>query len=414
MNKFFTIFSAAVMLVFSGCISADSGKAEKSACGARGEVKLLLPERIYAAHGVETNIYFENIVRVINPANYVFEVQSPFGRCDMKRWRYVPSEQDPRSFKLTVRVIGDKGVAAEQDVTVEVAARTAGKDKKISMLIVGDSLTNASVYPRQILDLCNRPGGNPELKLIGSHAGNGRLVKKGGVAHEGYGGWTWKSFLSKWTSDKKFDTLKTRKDILYARSPFLKKGPGRPVLDMKGYFKRANNGKAPDIIVFQLGVNDIFSATDKNVELRIQDIFNDMDKLLSETRKAAPDAVIGVGLPTAGASTQDAFGKSYKSRYFRWQYKKNQHRLVEAMIEKFARHNPCGVELVPVYLNLDCENNFPAVMDNVNHGNSKRIVRLNNGVHPSREGYRQIGDTYYCWLKNVLTGQNEKPAVKTK
>ena len=62
MNKFFTIFSAAVMLVFSGCISADSGKAEKAACGARGEVKLLLPERIYAAHGVETNIYFENII----------------------------------------------------------------------------------------------------------------------------------------------------------------------------------------------------------------------------------------------------------------------------------------------------------------------------------------------------------------
>ena len=37
-------------------------------------VKLLLPERIYAVPGVEINVYFQNIVTVINPDNYVFDV----------------------------------------------------------------------------------------------------------------------------------------------------------------------------------------------------------------------------------------------------------------------------------------------------------------------------------------------------
>ena len=83
-------------------------------------------------------------------------------------------------------------------------------------------------------------------------------------------------------------------------------------------------------------------------------------------------------------------------------YKKNQHRLVEAMMRKFSQANPYKVELVPVYLNLDCENNFPTVTEAVNQGNDKKITRQNNGVHPAPAGYRQIGDTFYCWMKSVL------------
>ena len=45
-----------------------------SSSSAAEDVKLLLPEKIYAVPGVECNIYFNNIVTVINPANYVFDV----------------------------------------------------------------------------------------------------------------------------------------------------------------------------------------------------------------------------------------------------------------------------------------------------------------------------------------------------
>ena len=43
-------------------------------------VRLLLPEVIYAVPGVEMNVYYNNIITVPNPANYVFSVDCAKGR----------------------------------------------------------------------------------------------------------------------------------------------------------------------------------------------------------------------------------------------------------------------------------------------------------------------------------------------
>ena len=412
-----TLFSVAVSaaVIFSGgcCQLTDSPKNEKHICKpAQEDVKLLLPEKIYAVPGVETNIYFENIVRVINPANYIFEARSKKGRWDEKRWSFTPDDKDVGSFNVTINVIGNHGILASKDVTVVVSPRNAGGNKKLSVLIVGDSLTAASSYPTRILNLFQN-NGNSNLKLIGSHAGGGRKSLPYGVVHEGYGGWKWATFNTRWLSDEKISKLTKPVDIMYARSPFLTMKDGKLSHDIQGYFNRRNEGKAPDIITFQLGVNDVFSASDARIEKVIENIFMHMDKLLSEMRKAAPNAVIGVGLPTAGALSQDAFGKSYRSRHSRWQYKKNQHRLVEAMLQKFSKSNPYNVQIIPVYLNLDCENNFPFVNAPVNAENKRTITRQNNGVHPSRDGYNQIGDTFFCWMKSVLDAQ-DKTSAKSK
>ena len=409
---FLSAAAGAVLLVSGGCcIAGKCPDKDAKSLVQKEDVKLLLPEKIYAVPGVETNVYFENAVRVINPANYVFEARCNRGRWDEKRWSYTPTDKDTGCFKLTINVIGNQGLLASKDVTVVVSPRNAGQGKNLSILVIGDSLTNATVYPTQIHKHFQNPG-NPKLKMIGSHAGSGRVVKAGGVAHEGYGGWAWSTFSSKWMDDAKFAKLKTRRDIVYARSPFLAKKDGKVGFDLQGYFNRLNNGKAPDIITFQLGVNDVFSASDANVDQRIDSIMANMDKLLAEMRKAAPNAVFGVGLPTAGCFTQDGFGKNYAARHSRWQYKKNQHRLVERMMQKIAKSNPYNVQLVPVYLNLDCENNFPIAQEFINSGNKRKIARLNNGVHPAADGYRQMGDTFYCWMKAVLAQQDKAAAKK--
>ena len=80
-------------------------------------------------------------------------------------------------------------------------------------------------------------------------------------------------------------------------------------------------------------------------------------------------------------------------------------------MQKFSKSNPYNVQIVPVYLNLDCENNFPFVNAPVNAENKRTITRQNNGVHPSRDGYSQIGDTFFCWMKSVLDAQ-AKTSVK--
>ena len=90
-----TIFVCAAVFMlcalFCGCSAICTKKCGNCAGIVKREnVSLLIPEKIYAVPGVETNVYFDNVVTVINPANYVFDVDCKKGRNDLKRWRFTP------------------------------------------------------------------------------------------------------------------------------------------------------------------------------------------------------------------------------------------------------------------------------------------------------------------------------------
>ena len=90
-------------------------------------VRLLIPEKIYAVPGVEMNVYFNNVVTVVNPANYVFDVDCEKGRNDLKRWRFTPKKEDVGTWKWKIRVISENGVVAEGESQVVVVPEDAGK-----------------------------------------------------------------------------------------------------------------------------------------------------------------------------------------------------------------------------------------------------------------------------------------------
>ena len=74
-----------------------------------------------------------------------------------------------------------------------------------------------------------------------------------------------------------------------------------------------------------------------------------------------------------------------------------------ALAEKIKKNNPYNVSLIPGFINLDCENNYPVKSVNVNARSQKKVLRHIQNVHPSQEGYHQIGDAFYCWLKYQLS-----------
>ena len=368
---------------------------------ADSSLKLQLPEKIYAVPGIEANIYFDNIVLTPNSDIYVFDVTCKKGRNDQKRWRFVPTDKDVGEYDWSVKVIDASGTLAEGKTKLIVSPADAGKGKSISILVVGDSLTAANVYPIRLFELASRPGGNPRMKMIGSNGPNWQ-PQKNGVAHEGWGGWAWGTFLHKTkTSAKK----NPKPWDIPSRFLVIKDGKGK--LDFQAYLDKYNEGKAPDFITVQLGVNDIFAATDENLEEKIKKILASADTLLAEFRRVAPNAKIGVGLVTPSARSQDAFGTYYTCGQTRWQYRKNQHSLNEAYLKKFTNHPDKNLSIIPTNVNLDCENNFPVVSEPVNVGNTAKITRQSNGVHPASAGYRQIGDTFYCWLKYQLNNSGK-------
>ena len=357
-------------------------------------LKLQLPEKIYAVPGIETNVYFDNIVLTPNSDFYVFDVDCRKGRNDQKRWRFVPTDKDVGEYDWNVKVMDGNGTLAEGKTKLIVSPANAGRGKRISILVVGDSLTNATVYPTRLFELTQGEK-NPRLKMIGSNGPN-RKPQKNGVAHEGWGGWAWKTFISKTAPYAKKDPKPW--DV---PSRFLVVKDGKGKLDFQAYLDKYNGGKAPDFITVQLGVNDVFGSDDFRIYHTIERISRNMDELVGAFVKAAPNAVIGIGLPTPGAS-QDGIGRVYRCRQTRYQYDRNRFMLSDMVMRKYGNGQCRNVKIIPMYHNLDCENNFPMAEYPVNSGNPAKIPMPSDGLHPAPSGGNQLGDTLYAWLKYCL------------
>jgi lysophospholipase L1-like esterase len=362
---------------------------------------LTVPRTLHAAPGGEINIYFDNIILAPDSGELFFQVECQKGRHDADRWRFTPGDNDIGAFPLSLRVFDrNSKLLAGASTTVHVSPKDAGNDRGISLLMVGDSLTDASVYPGELCNLIRRAGG-PDVKFIGTHAGIGKPPCGEHPAHEGYGGWTWGSFCSKHTDPP------TEPAYRGGSSPFVFLKEGKPALDFKMYCDRKNEGNPPDYIIALLGVNDVFYASDSGIGKTVDDVIMNAETLLSEFRRVGPDTRIGVVVPPPPAVSQDAFGECYKCGRTRWQYRKNHHSLAERMLSDFSGREKEKIFIIPAHVNIDCVNNYPQKEEPVNARNPKKILRGCNGVHPAPEGYYQIADSVFAWLKYEL---NKKTA----
>ena len=129
-----------------------------------------------------------------------------------------------------------------------------------------------------------------------------------------------------------------------------------------------------------------------------------MEKLIGEFRKLEPAPEIFIFQHIPGAC-QDAFGRNYACGQTGWQYRKNLDHYNRALLKKSKE---LKFNIVPVYINIDTENNFPVRNEAVNEGNPAKIRRQSNGVHPAPPGYYQMGDTLYCRLKAWLAESGPK------
>lgn len=350
-----------------------------------GQLQLTLPPAWFAVPGVPMSLYYDNVVLTAEPESYRFEVTCDIGKSEPRRWTVTPTDRDVGAHAVSITVKDAQGGVLQQGrTTLHVAPRAAGADRSLRLLVVGDSLTAATLYPNDMAKLLGGPG-NPKWTMLGTS----KPPSAGpGVAHEGYGGWKWIDFLSKFDPNPPATTPGTppRKTT----SPFVfrdQAGKGR--LDIARYFRESCDNQPPDVVTFLLGINDCFGANPEDRKLmdaKIDEVLDNAEKLLAEFRKAAPRAVFAVGLTTPPNSRQAAFEANYKDRYTRWGWKRIQHRLVQRMIERFTGREVEGIHIVPTELNLDPINGYPA----------------NNGVHPNAAGYAQVAASFYCWLKNWM------------
>ena len=406
-------FALAAVVLCAGCIvSAPPAKAAPVSITPPC-LKLVLPEVIYAVPGIESNIYFENILDSATPQAYAFEVKSPRGTQGATRWFWTPDEADAgKSFDLELRLFNDWGMVLSGKCKVVVAAKAARPDRKITLALLADSGIGCR-YPEHLFKVM-RERGFLQYTPVGSHNGQGKGPESGEVMHDGYGGYAWGSFLSRWYySEEELPDAQTEAEAAQMRalgiskipksrayllrSPLLRLENGKPVLDIPGWLKKINQGNAPDYIVIELGGNDIFSARPEQLETKVAAVMENARKLLGELRKVAPNAVIGVGTCMFGCG-QDGFGVNYKCFQSRYQYRRNAHCYNRALTALVASLHDARISIMPLHQALDPENSFMTSSEKANARSSKKVVRFHNALHPTLEGGQQLGDAVANWL----------------
>ena len=378
-----------IYLCFLLCLSALSCG---TALSAKEAPRLLLPDEFYAYPGLETNVYFSNVFKTLDPSRYFFLVKCSKGKLMQKFWTFTPQAQDTGVYDWTLEVYDDNGKVAGKTIKLKVLS-AARKPDGNSILLIGDSLTDQSHHVRRLKQIA------PGLNMIGSNGGLGKKPSETGIAHEGYGGWTWANFAN---SGKPF----IPKRLSYRSNKFVIEKNGQWVHSFDAFFQKYGNGKKPQFVVIQLGGNDIFSRNDQNIDETLQSIGRSMEKLIGEIRKSVPDAFIGIGLvpPAAG---QDAWGKGYGCSVNSYQFNKNRWKLNFFYMTRVAEmaRTDTKISIIPTFLGMDPETAFPISSFRPNSHTPGKVLRQSNALHPNASGGAQMGDIYYCWLVRCLSGK---------
>ncbi len=331
-----------------------------------------LPSKIYSIVGQEVNIYFDNLIAG-KAERYDWDVSvGSIGTQQNERWTAIPIADNIGSHVMLIRAYEEnEEVAANTGTTTLVVTdATVGTGVSKTCLFIGDSLIAANAYTSNLLTLFgeNEP---MDITLIGTQGISPNL-------HEGYGG-------------KTIDWFYTHAD-----SPFVFDG----VFNFSQYMT-TNSFASVDVVTIMLGINDVFSLnTDGAVALLITEAFAQLESIITSIKVFNVNVKIGIVLTVPPSIDQDAFGSNYGEGQTKWRYKRNNMLFVRNLIRQFD--NRSNIYCVPVNLNLDTKHNMS--VDSTTPWNSRTsatTIRQNNGVHPASEGYYQIADAFYYWLKSL-------------
>ncbi len=349
-----------------------------------GAPELMLPPVVYAVQGLPTDIFFANTVRSEDATALRFRVDCELGQSRSDRWHLDPKRRDIGDHPLRIELLDEDGRIAESEETLlRISSASAGEKQTIKLLLIGDSLTQANLYPAALRMrlLAER---NPEIEMLGSNAPLGFP----GVRHEGYAGWGWRQFTSRYR-DEPHDAAYPQR----GSSPFVRRGE-EVALDIHRYQLLRLDGETPDIIVVALGVNDCFKASVDpvaSIDRCIDGMLEEADSLTNALQTQFPDAQIGISLAPPPNARYGAFASNYRDDRTRAEYLMIRHRVVQREMEHYGGAG-VGVAVFPIGLNLDTVAGFPA----------------NNALHPNKLGYSQMADSVYAWIKAELTRRDER------
>ncbi|MGX7105616.1 SGNH/GDSL hydrolase family protein [Globicatella sanguinis] len=197
------------------------------------------------------------------------------------------------------------------------------------------------------------------LQLLGTRGSDGNY-------HEGRGGWT--------------TSLYRTNQIYYGSgNPFF--NPDKNDFDF-AYYMAQNGYSGLTDVIFQLGINDVFGLENDNLMSGIIKTITDYEALVQSVRAYDLNIQIGITVTIPPNASQLAFAKAYKTGQTQWMYKRNNAVWINQLIEHFKGRESENIRLIGQNACIDTK------------------TRIADGVHPTVEGYQELGRVVYAYLKN--------------
>jgi len=355
-------------------IKLMEGKIEASRAG----IKVQLAEQYTLIVGDNFQLFYRSIVQAPDPYGYYIKLEGKKGHAYNRYYEFKPEAADAgKTYDLKVSVCDANGVEYGSDTTklVVVSDKVKSNEEKV-VLCFGDSLTYNGVWVAQGISKYVKAGGT-KVKTIGSMS-----KSIGGTTsyYEGNSGWQWSTYITG-ANDK--------------ATPFAATSSSG-IISFKDYAKKYNVEKIDEVYIL-LTWNGIggkfreFSFTDS--------LFSNAKMIVDQFHKDFPEGkvtLIGIPKPSMNAG----LGAYYELNIG---YADNYAQSVTVMHYNQFMEDWANSESYKSFLTyidgmgqFDSEYNMPTEGKPVNNQNTTtEPVGNAMGMHPTNNGYMQIGDTFF-------------------
>lgn len=404
------------------------------------DIGFLIPSTIYAAVGVELNIYNDCVALsmdkgLISPTNYIVRWSCSKGTITNRCFRYTPQSGDIGNVALTCYIYNSDGVLLQSKaITIKVVAAQISSLKRV--VFFGDStgagsanalyndFNDSSLFSGTKPTMLGVRGTTPKYEAFGGarwadYATEGRAAFRCQVTGVGAialnstytnNGTTW-TVVEVNVTDGTGNILITANELMPpthspqtngtlvstsggANIPYTDATlePGNPLwynnaIDFAHYRNTLglSTDEKLDLVSFQLGLNG-----SEAIETTRQYIVNLYNAAIADN----PNCIVVLGLVTGPANTVDAYGANYGAGNWMDSIKRY-HSRRQLYFDLAESGDYPNMRIATPNLNIDRYFGFPMGTRDVSARNTTQEQYHTNFVHPNATGYAQIGDSFF-------------------
>ncbi len=340
-------------------------------------INVQLADEYHLVVGDNFQLFYRSVVQAPDPYGYYIKLDGTKGHAYNRYYEFNPTE--PGEYKLTLSVCDANGTVYGSDSTKLIVVEgqvLAQNNRPKNILCIGDSLTYNGVWVAQGMKKYIAAGGT-KVNTIGKMTQTIDGVK---VNYEGHGSWQWGSYINGFNGEA---------------SPFSYPGEKNGIS-----FKKYANSLGYDRI------DELYCLLTWNAiggsfrEFNFQDnLFSNAKILIDRFHEEFPAAkvtLIGIPKPSMNSGLGAYYEINYANgdNYAMTATVMNYNQFLEDWTKMDGYKN--FMSYIDGMGQFDSEYNMPSESKPVNNQSSvTEPVGNAMGLHPSNNGYRQIGDAFF-------------------